>query len=216
MSIAFALTLMAVDPSKRQTLATNDAKPIEVAHLCFCLLGRMDRTLNVHWNTIYLTTTSALTMKLHDNITPDLQTWIEKQKVFFVATAPLSGDGHVNLSPKGHDSLRVLDETTVCYLDMTGSGNETSAHIMENGRITFMWCGFEGPPRILRLYGRGETVLRNEHDPRWNELASKFDSLLPGARQIVVNHVDRVQTSCGMAVPFMDYSKETHRITELE
>jgi hypothetical protein len=168
--------------------------------------SRYKDAVTPYLNTIFRATT--LTMKLYDNITPDLQTWIETQKVFFVGTAPLSGDGHVNLSPKGHDSLRVLDEKTVCYLDMTGSGNETCAHILENGRITLMWCGFQGPPRILRLYGKGEIVLRNEHDARWKKLASNFDSLLPGTRQIIVNHVDRVQTSCGMAVPFMEYTKE--------
>lgn len=152
-------------------------------------------------------------MKLYENITPELRAWIEKQHVFFVGTAPLSIDGHVNLSPKGHDCLKVLDDQTVCYMDMTGSGNETSAHIMENGRITFMWCGFEGPPRILRLYGRGEIVLKDDDSERWKGLVEKLDvPVLPGTRQIVVNHVDRVQTSCGFAVPFMDYKEDRNSL----
>ena len=88
--------------------------------------------------------------KFYNSLNDDLKQWITQQHVFFVATAPLSGEGHVNLSPKGYDSLRILDAHTVAYLDMTGSGSETSAHIMENKRITFMWCAFEGPPNILR------------------------------------------------------------------
>lgn len=143
--------------------------------------------------------------KIHDSITPEFRDWIAQQRVFFVASAPLSGDGHVNLSPKGHDCVRVLDERTVAYLDLTGSGNETSAHVAENGRITLMWCAFEGPPRILRLYGRGEVVLPGTE--RWEELSRLFE-LLPGARQIVVNHVERVQSSCGFSIPFMDYKEE--------
>ena len=143
--------------------------------------------------------------KVHERITAEFHQWIKEQKVFFVASAPLSAEGHVNLSPKGHDCLRVIDEQTVAYLDMTGSGNETSAHIAENGRITLMWCAFEGAPRIFRLYGRGEVILPDTE--RWNELSPLFD-MLPGARQIVVNHVERVQTSCGFAVPFMDYQAE--------
>mmetsp|Transcript_17146 Transcript_17146/g.28491 ORF Transcript_17146/g.28491 Transcript_17146/m.28491 type:complete len:189 (+) Transcript_17146:107-673(+) len=147
-------------------------------------------------------------MQLFDNITPELQEWLEQQKLFFVGTAPLSGDGHVNLSPKGHDCFRILDNQTVCYnMDMSGSGNETSAHIAENGRITLMWCGLEGPPRILRLYGQGEVILKGSGD-KWNQLAGKFPEVLPGTRQIIVNHVDRVQTSCGYAVPYYEYKED--------
>jgi hypothetical protein len=149
-------------------------------------------------------------MKLHENITPELTSWIAKQHVFFVGSAPLSANGHVNLSPKGHDCMSVLDDKTVCYLDMTGSGNETSAHILENGRLTFMWCSFDGAPRILRLYGRGEVVLPVNTE-RWNELVVHFDPL-PGMRQIIVNHVDRVVTSCGFAVPFMDYKEDRNSL----
>ncbi|MBI1356959.1 MAG: pyridoxamine 5'-phosphate oxidase family protein [Acidobacteria bacterium] len=143
--------------------------------------------------------------KLHESVTPEFREWIAAQKLFFVASAPLGAEGHVNVSPKGHDCLRVLDERTVAYLDLTGSGNETSAHIAENGRITLMWCAFEGPPRILRLYGRGEVVLPGSQ--RWAELSPLFE-MLPGARQIVVNHVERVQTSCGFAVPLLEYREE--------
>lgn len=128
--------------------------------------------------------------------------WIQQQPVFFVATAPQSKNAHINLSPKGLDSLRVIDGKTVAYLDLTGSGNETSAHIAENGRLTFMWCSFAEKPRILRTYGQGEVVLPGSD--RWTELSASFPTL-PGARQIVVNHIHQTQTSCGFGVPLMDY-----------
>lgn len=140
-----------------------------------------------------------------DTLTDAQQKWIAKQHIFFVATAPLSSTGHVNLSPKGHDALRILDEKTVAYLDMTGSGNETSAHIAENNRVTFMWCAFKGSPDIVRAYGRGEVVLKGSQ--RWDELIGHFEPL-PGARQIIINHVESVQSSCGYAVPFFDYAGE--------
>ncbi|HEX6927527.1 MAG TPA: pyridoxamine 5'-phosphate oxidase family protein [Longimicrobiaceae bacterium] len=136
--------------------------------------------------------------KVFENITPELQAFIEAQPVFFVASAPLSRDGHVNLSPKGLDSLRVLSPVQVAYLDLTGSGNETAAHLTENGRITLMFCAFDGPPRVLRLYGRGRVVLPG--DPSWPELAERFPSY-PGTRQIIVTDISRVQTSCGFGVP---------------
>jgi predicted pyridoxine 5'-phosphate oxidase superfamily flavin-nucleotide-binding protein len=103
--------------------------------------------------------------KTYDTLPNDHAAWIAKQPLFFVATAPLAG-GHVNLSPKGHDTLRVLDERTVAYVDLTGSGAETVAHVLENGRITLMFCAFEGAPRIVRVYGRGEVVLRGTE--RWS------------------------------------------------
>lgn len=143
--------------------------------------------------------------KFYDQLDDKLIEWIKAQHIFFVASAPLSAEGHVNLSPKGHDCLRVLDDHTVAYLDMTGSGNETSAHIKENGRVTFMWCAVEGAPRIMRTFGRGEVVL--EGTDRWKELAPLFE-MLPGARQIIVNHVEKVQTSCGFAVPFFEFTGE--------
>jgi len=138
----------------------------------------------------------------HDAITEELAAFIAAQPLFFVATAPLAAEGHINLSPKGLDCLRVLSPNRVAYLDLTGSGNETSAHLAENGRITFMFCAFEGPPRILRLYGRGSTVLPG--DAPWQTLRARFPDH-PGARQIMVADIERVQTSCGFAVPLMDY-----------
>jgi hypothetical protein len=143
--------------------------------------------------------------KLFDCITDELQTFIARQHLFFVATAPLSPDGHVNLSPKGLDCFKVLSPHRVAYLDLTGSGNETSAHLQENGRITLMFCAFESKPLILRLYGRGRTVLPNS--PDWEILAAHFPAL-PGIRQIIVAEIDRIQTSCGMAVPLYEYQDQ--------
>ena len=131
--------------------------------------------------------------------------FIEKQKMFFVSTAPLSENGHVNLSPKGMDSFRVLSGNRVAYMDIVGSGNETSAHILENGRITIMFCAFEGPPNILRLYGKGFTVLPK--DKKWAELSAHFELQL-ATRQIIVADIDKVQTSCGFGVPLYEYSGE--------
>jgi len=131
--------------------------------------------------------------------------FIAKQKMFFTATAPLNAAGHINLSPKGLDSFRVLSPTKVAYMDIIGSGNETSAHVLENERITFMFCAFEGPPNILRLYGKGYTILPG--DDQWNELASLF-TLHPSIRQFIVADIFKVQTSCGFSVPLYDYSGE--------
>ncbi len=97
--------------------------------------------------------------KTYSEITPEIAAWVAKQPVFFVATAPLSRDGHVNCSPKGLDTLRVLSPTTVAYIDLTGSGAETVAHLAENGRIVLMFCSFEGPPKIVRFHGRGEVIV---------------------------------------------------------
>lgn len=133
------------------------------------------------------------------------QDFIRKQHIFFVGSAPLRSDGHVNVSPKGHAVLRILSPTEVAYLDLTGSGNETSAHVMENGRITFMFCAFEGSPLILRLYGTGRIVLPDTDE--WRAMIGQFD-WIPGARQIVRATIHRVQTSCGYAVPFFDYVDE--------
>lgn len=140
--------------------------------------------------------------KVFNSITNDLHRFIEAQQMFFVATAPLTADGHVNLSPKGLDSFRILSPNRVGYLDVTGSGNETSAHLQENGRITFMFCAFQEPPSILRLYGTGKTILPDA--PEWAELYALF-SPIPGTRQIIVADVNRVQTSCGMGVPLYEH-----------
>ena len=139
--------------------------------------------------------------KVLERITEELRAFIEAQPLFFVGTAPLADDGHVNLSPKGLDCLRVLGNHRVAYLDLTGSGNETSAHLAQNGRITLMFCAFQGPPTILRLYGRGTTVLPG--DAAWSELLPLFPDY-PGVRQIITIDVHRVQTSCGFAVPRME------------
>lgn len=139
--------------------------------------------------------------KVFDGLTEELQQFIAAQQLFFVATAPLSATGHVNLSPKGLDSLRILSPHQVMYLDLTGSSNETSAHLQENGRITLMFCAFQGPPLILRLYGQGRTVLPS--DPAWQSLYAHFPPI-PGARQIIVIHLNRVQTSCGTGVPLYE------------
>lgn len=137
--------------------------------------------------------------------------WINQQPMFFVATAPLQADGHINLSPKGLNSLRVIDDKTIAYLDITGSGNETSAHIQENGRITMMWCSFAEKPKIFRAYGRGEVVLPNTD--RWDELIPLFEKL-PGARQIIVNHIYENQTSCGFGVPMMEFKQNRDTLTK--
>lgn len=143
--------------------------------------------------------------KFFEEISTAHKSFIEKQKMYFVASAPLSADGHVNLSPKGIDSFRVISVSRVMYLDIVGSGNETSAHILENGRITIMFCAYEGPPNILRLYGKGYTVLPG--DAEWSELSAQF--VLPLAvRQIIVADVDMVQTSCGFSVPYYEYAGE--------
>lgn len=139
--------------------------------------------------------------KVFDEITPELREFIAAQPLFFVGSAPLAGDGHINLSPKGLDCFRVLTPHRVGYLDLTGSGNETSAHLLENGRITFMFCAFSGAPNILRLYGRGRVVLPNTTD--WEMLYPLF-APLSGARQIIVAEIARVQTSCGFGVPRME------------
>ena len=143
--------------------------------------------------------------KVLSEITPELQAFIEAQPLFFVASAPIAGDGHVNLSPKGLDCLRILSPARVAYHDMTGSGNETAAHLTENGRITLMFCAFAGSPRILRLYGKGTVEVAGSHG--WNDLIGHFD-LRPGARQIIAADITRVQTSCGFGVPMMDYVRQ--------
>lgn len=146
--------------------------------------------------------------KVYERIEPRLRTFIEQQKVFFVASAPLGADGHVNLSPKGREgTLAVLDEHTIAYLDFGGSHAETIAHLRENGRITLMWCAFTGPPKVLRIHGEGEPVFRD--DPRWVTLISRFTGADgPGLRAIILVRATMVSDSCGFAVPFMDYREE--------
>ena len=143
--------------------------------------------------------------KLHNAISTSHKEFIERQHIFFVSTAPLSGDGRINLSPKGLDCFRVLSENKVAYMDLISSGNETSAHTLENGRITIMFCSFEGSPNILRLYGKGFTVLPTSED--WEQYSCHFN-IYPSTRQIIVAHIDLVQTSCGFGVPLFDYCGE--------
>ncbi|MDM9582143.1 MULTISPECIES: pyridoxamine 5'-phosphate oxidase family protein [unclassified Nostoc] len=140
--------------------------------------------------------------KLFDCITEELQDFIAAQHLFFVGSAPLSSTGHVNLSPKGQDCFRILSPNRVGYLDLTGSGNETSAHLQENGRITFMFCAFQEPASILRLYGQGTTILPSS--PEWDSLYSQFLPI-PGTRQIIVAEIEKIQTSCGFGVPLYEY-----------
>lgn len=148
--------------------------------------------------------------KTYERIEGRLRAFIEEQHVFFTATAPLAGDGTVNLSPKGvSGSLAVLDPHTVAYLDFAGSNAETVAHLRENGRITLMWCAFAGPPTIVRVHGRGEPVFRD--DPRWAELLTRFPAVDPtphGLRAIVVVTAELVRDTCGFAVPFLEYAGE--------
>ncbi len=143
--------------------------------------------------------------KLYDSITEQHQAFINQQHIFFVSTAPLSSEGHVNLSPKGLDSFRVLSPNRVAYMDLISSGNETSAHLLENGRITFMFCAFDGPPSILRLYGEGYTVLPNHSE--WETLSAHF-TIYPSTRQLIVAVIKKVQTSCGFGVPIYKYVDE--------
>jgi Pyridoxamine 5'-phosphate oxidase len=149
--------------------------------------------------------------KVFERIDEHLRDWIGRQRLYFVGTAPLAGDGHVNVSPKGPiDTLRVLDDHTVAYLDLYGSGAETVAHLRENGRIVVMLCAFEGPPRIVRLHGRGEVVPAG--DPRFAELLERCDFVSPtvdeARRSIILVAVDRVGDSCGYGVPLMGYEGE--------
>lgn len=148
--------------------------------------------------------------KTHERIDGRLRAFIEAQPVFFTATAPLDAEGTVNLSPKGvSGSFAVLDERTVAYLDFAGSTAETVAHLRENGRITLMWCAFQGPPNIVRVHGRGEPVFRD--DPRWEALVAHFpgvDVTQHGLRAIVVVTAGTIRDSCGYGVPFMTYDED--------
>jgi len=144
-------------------------------------------------------------------LTPALTSFIEAQHLFFVATAPEGIAGHVNLSPKGCDTLRVLDERRLVYLDLTGSGIETVAHLRQNGRITLLFTALDGAPQLLRVWGRGEAVLR--HDERFDELAALFDEL-PGTRAVIDVTIERVGTSCGYGVPLYRYEGERSRLVD--
>lgn len=146
--------------------------------------------------------------KQRENIDSELAAWIAQQRVFFVATAPLSPHGHINTSPKGGEAFRILGPLEVAYQDYTGSGAETAAHLRENGRIVIMFCAFDGPPKIVRLHGHGTVVTPG--DARFPELSSRFPANA-GTRAIVHVAVSRVSDSCGYSVPFFDF--RSHRDT---
>ncbi|HUZ88533.1 MAG TPA: pyridoxamine 5'-phosphate oxidase family protein [Candidatus Acidoferrales bacterium] len=135
--------------------------------------------------------------KTYPEIDADLERFIHAQRLFFVGSAPLSAEGHVNVSPKGLDALRILGPRRVAYLDLTGSGAETIAHLRENGRIVLMFCAFQGPPRIVRLHGRGSVIPPGEQPDLFPDL--------PGARAVVEVELDRISDSCGYGVPLMEF-----------
>lgn len=147
--------------------------------------------------------------KFYTKITPRLAQFIANQKIFFVATAP--NKGRINLSPKGMDSFRVITENKVAWLNVTGSGNETAAHLLENKRITIMFCAFDGAPNILRLYGKGKEI--KEGDANWEQYIHLFPET-PGTRQIFDITIDSAQTSCGMSIPFFEYKGEREELND--
>ena len=144
--------------------------------------------------------------KVYETIGPEIREWMSGQRMFFVATAPRSDGGMINLSPKGHDTLRVLDDRTIAFLDYGGSGVETIAHLRENGRIVIMMCAFEGPPKIFRFHGSGDVV--TPRDPEFPELAGSFDRSELGIRAIVRVSVSRISDSCGYGVPLYEYQSQ--------
>ena len=143
--------------------------------------------------------------KTYDAIDDTVAAFIRQQHVFFVATAPSASDGHINLSPKGLETFAILDPTTVAYLDLTGSGVETIAHLRDNGCIVIMFCAFEGSPKIVRLHGHGEVI--ENTDPRSCGLRARFPSIT-GARSVIRVALDRISDSCGYAVPLYRYEAE--------
>ncbi len=149
--------------------------------------------------------------KTFPEIDDKLSQLIERQHMYFVATAPLSGDGLVNLSPKGLDSFRILGPKRVAYADLVGSGAETIAHLRENGRITIMFCTFDGPPKILRLYGQGRAV--EPGDEEFDELAALFPTYR-SLRSVIVVDCQRIADSCGFAVPKMAFEGDRSQLTD--
>ena len=143
--------------------------------------------------------------KVLNEIDEELAAWLEAQPVFFVGTAPLASDGHVNCSPKGGDCFRILAPFEVAYLDFTGSGAETAAHLRENGRIVLMFCAFKGKPNIVRLHGQGEVITPDS--PEWERFYAAFPPN-PGARALMRVRVGRISSSCGFSVPLMDYKSD--------
>lgn len=147
--------------------------------------------------------------KFYDRLNSELQAFIVEQKIFFTATAPTSG--RINLSPKGIDTFCCVDDSTIAYLDLTGSGNETAAHLHENGRITIMFCSFDVNPLILRLYGTGEVI--SKKSDRFERLHPLFPET-PGERQIILLNIESVQTSCGFGVPIYELKQERQTLID--
>jgi hypothetical protein len=149
--------------------------------------------------------------RVYDVLDERMTSFLRNQHVFFVATSPLAGDGLLNLSPKGLDTFDVVGPRRVAYLDLTGSGVETIAHLRENGRIVIMFCAFEGPPRIVRLHGRGTVVVPGDDD--FDDLVSRFPPLL-GTRSVIDVEVSRIADSCGYGVPLMSFQADRDRLDE--
>jgi hypothetical protein len=149
--------------------------------------------------------------KLYEQLDDDLIQFIQRQHVFFVGTAPTSLDGLLNLSPKGLDTFRILGPKTVAYLDLVGSGIETVAHLRQNGRLTLMFCAFEGKPLIVRLYGQGRAV--EPGDEGWDDLVTNFPRSA-GTRSVVVMDVERIADSCGWGVPLYEYKGERDQLID--
>ncbi len=145
--------------------------------------------------------------KIFDEITEEQKSFIANQKMFFVGTA--ANEGRVNISPKGMDTFRVVGANKIVWLNLTGSGNETAAHLLKNNRMTIMFCAFEGKPLILRLYGLAK--IYHDRDERYHEYINLFPAIV-GSRQIIEMDIDMVQTSCGFAVPFMDFKEERSQL----
>lgn len=148
--------------------------------------------------------------KVYPAIDESIRTFIEAQPMFFVGSAPLDRDGHVNVSPKGFDTLRILGPTTVAYLDLTGSGIETVSHLKENGRIVLMFCAFQGPPKIIRLHGEGRVIEPAEAD--FPQLATRFPEY-EGTRAIVLVEVSRISDSCGFGVPLLEFKEQRKQLS---
>jgi hypothetical protein len=148
--------------------------------------------------------------KVYPAIDESIRKFIEAQPVFFVGSAPLAATGHVNVSPKGLDTLRILGPTTVAYLDLTGSGIETVSHLKENGRIVLMFCAFQGPPKIVRLHGQGRVV--EPAEPEFTRLVSHFAEY-PGMRSVIVVEVSRISDSCGFSVPLLEFKKDRDQLS---
>jgi len=147
--------------------------------------------------------------KFNDKITRRVQQFIETQKMFFVATAPK--EGRINLSPKGMDSFRIISEKKIQWLSVTGSGNETAAHLLNDNRITLMFCAFEGPPNIVRIYGTAKEIKPTHNE--WAKLITQFPKI-PGARQIFDITIISVQSSCGMSIPYYEYTGERTQLND--